>query len=96
MHDRAWDEGRCDGRAVLVSAKTMPCPNKVRLLLTYDEQFWGVLRKSEAKRLLLPRSDAISGRMSQTELLRRKDMRREPEKSRKHRRTPLRADDKAH
>jgi len=40
---------RGEGRAVLVSAKTMPCPNEVRFLLTHDEQFWILLRNSEAK-----------------------------------------------
>jgi hypothetical protein len=75
-------KARSEGRAVLLADKTPPCPNKVRFPLTHDEQFWSLLRKSEPKRLLLPRSDAICGRMSQTELLLRKKMQREPEKSR--------------
>jgi hypothetical protein len=71
-----------ESRAVLLADKTPPCPNEVRFLLTHDEQFWSVLRESEAKRLLLPRSDAIHSSVSQTALLRRKKMQREPKKSR--------------
>ena len=44
---------RREDDAVLVSAKTMPCPNKSGPFLACDEQFWIPLRKSEAKRLLL-------------------------------------------
>ena len=40
---------RTEGRAVLVSAKTMPCPNRVRFLLMHDEQLWILLHNSEAK-----------------------------------------------
>jgi hypothetical protein len=66
----------------LLADKTPPCPNEVRLLLTHDEELWNLLRNSEAKRLLLPRDDAICDRVSQTELLLRKKMQSHPEKSR--------------
>ena len=74
-------KARGEGRAVLLN-KTPPCPNKVRFPLAHDEQFWSLLRKSGAKRLVLPRSDAIFRRMGQTELLLRKTMQRESERSR--------------
>jgi hypothetical protein len=58
------------------------CVNEVRFLLTHDGQFWSGLRNSEAKRLLLPRNDAICGRMRQNELVLRKTMQCGAEKSR--------------
>ncbi len=72
---------RRESRAVLLN-KTPPCPNKVRFLLTHDEEFWSLLRKYEAKRPPLPRDDAFCGRVGQTEPLLRKKMRRVSEKSR--------------
>jgi len=40
---------RSEDDAVLVSAKTIPCPNKSGPFLAHDEQPWIPLRKFEAK-----------------------------------------------
>jgi len=72
---------RGEGRGVLFN-KTPPCPNKSGPFLAHDEQLWSLLRKSEAKRLVLPRNDAICIRMSQAESLLRKRMQSYLEKSR--------------
>ena len=61
-------------RAVLVSAKTMPCPNEVRLLLTHTESAWTFLRQSETKCSLLTQDEAKLSIVSQTESLQSKKM----------------------
>ena len=75
-------KARSRSRAVLLADKTPPCPNKSGPFLAHDEQLWSLLHKSEAKRLVLPRNDAICIRVSQTELLLRKRMQSYSEKSR--------------